>query len=780
MEIGQNKWFQNIKLAFSRLLVPLTIIFSTVYIVWRAFFTLPFEYGMIAITLGIFLLIVEIVGMFEAIVHFYSMTDIVIPEKPKIDDESLFPDVDVFIATYNEPADLLYKTINGCIHMDYPDKSKVHIYICDDGSRQEIKELAEKMNVYHVVRDEHKHAKAGNLNNAMKVSNSPLIVTLDADMIPMSNFLTSCIPYFLTGEKIGFVQTPQAFYNLDLYQYYLYSEDRIPNEQDYFYRTVQTSRNKTNSVIYGGSNTIILRKALDEIGGFVTDVITEDFATGMAIQSNGYKCIAIADVHASGLSPEDLKSLIKQRERWARGCIQSGRKLNILFRKGLNWKQKLSYLSSITYWYSSFKRLAYIIAPIAFAVFGIVVVKCTPSELLFFWMPMYILNKACIRKLSGNIRSAKWSNVYENILFPALFPVVLIETFGLSKKTFAVTRKDGVIENDRQYQIKQLIPHAVFGALTLFGIIKCAAFVFITGSMNYIFIMYWLIINFYNIIMSIFFMMSRGNYPEAKKAKAAVGCSISREKGAFTCVTSSISEKEFSVILDFPQYFKNDTLVNVTLSSQKYTCSFKAAIINIETKRNEHTFKYTFEIVEIEEYQNRELLQIIYDREPSIVSTLNEDISSFDDIRLNVTKRMEKEIVYNESRKIPRVVVRKDFETIEGYKIRIIDFNYKYISVKFKSKKEISSDLAIQLTPEVKLECIFEKSIFDKKREQDGVILLYMVKNYKSVVNSAFIGGIIKSWIEGNIEYERELKEIEIEKSLKSSKHDEFDEMSYV
>ena len=123
---------------------------------------------------------------------------------------------------------------------------------------------------------EHKNGKEkSNFNNALKNTSSPLIVTFNADMIPMHDFLTATVPYFfMKDEKIGFVQTPQSFYNPDLFQFYLYSEERVPNEQDYFYRDIQVGKNKSNSVIYGGSNTVLSRKALMDIGGFYTKVIT--------------------------------------------------------------------------------------------------------------------------------------------------------------------------------------------------------------------------------------------------------------------------------------------------------------------------------------------------------------------------------------------------------------------------------------------------------------------------------------------------------------------------
>lgn len=151
----------------------------------------------------------------------------------------------------------------------------------------------------------------------------------------MSDFLIELVPYFfIEGKKMGFVQSPQSFYNPDLFQFNLYAEDSIPNEQNFFFRQVQLTRN--NSVIYAGSNTILSREALKEVGGFYTESITEDLATGMLIQSKGYQTYAVAKVLANGLAPSDLLSLYKQRERWARGCIQTMRRLSLFRIKGLN------------------------------------------------------------------------------------------------------------------------------------------------------------------------------------------------------------------------------------------------------------------------------------------------------------------------------------------------------------------------------------------------------------------------------------------------------------
>lgn len=639
-----NSW----KIIKNRLLIISTVVCTGIYLIWRILFTVPFGYGIVAVSWGMFLLIVEIVGMFESAVHYYGMSNIEYPEKPDAD-EGLFPDVDIFVATYNEPAELLYKTLNGCNNMEYPDKSKIHIYLCDDGNRAEMKELAASMNVNYLTRTDRKGAKAGNLNNALAHSNSPLIVVFDADMIPMHDFLTTCVPYFLTEEKTGFIQTPQSFYNPDLFQYYLFSENRIPNEQDYFYRDIQVARNKSNSVIFGGSNTMLSRKALEEVGGFYTKALTEDFATGMLIQSKGYKCYAIDEVHASGLSPSDLMSLDKQRDRWARGCIQTGRKLNILFRKGLNFKQKLSYVSAISYWYASIKRLAYIMSPIMFSVFGIIVVKCTLGQVLIFWLPMYLLNDIILKNLSKNIRSVKWTNIYETIMFPTLIIPVILESFGISKIKFSVTKKDG-IDDDRIYRIKKAIPHIFFGIFTVLGICNCIKFIFVTGSMTFIVVLFWLLSNFYNILMALFFMLGRITYRKTERFIAEIDCVIVYGGQSINCKTLDISEAGIAVLQDSPEIIPYDTEVGIELYTYRYYSQFSAKLASVRKVGDK--WKYAFNLVNIKEQDKRQLLCIVYDRIPSLPKAVEANHSIYDDVKINILTKNKRVVTKNNKGKI--------------------------------------------------------------------------------------------------------------------------------
>ena len=392
----------------AKICLIISIYVTLIYLGWRIVYSIPFESGPVAVVANIILLFVEVFGFIESLVLYRNLLGLRNHPLPEIPDDA-WPAVDIFIATYNEPADLLQKTINGCKHLKYPDLSKVHVWVCDDNRRPEMRALAEEMGVGYFDRPDNEGAKAGNLNHAMGLTSAPYIVTLDADMIVKSDFLLKTIPYFVDVEireaglpeeerlHLGLLQTPQAFYDPDVFQYALYSEKRAPNEQDFFYRTIEPAKTATNSVIYGGSNTVLSRKALNDAGGFFTESITEDFATGLLIESAGYLSLATPEPLASGQSPHSFSEHIKQRTRWGRGVIVTARKMKIWRRKNLTLSQKLNYWSSVVYWYSPIKNMIYLLSPLLFAVLSIPVFSCNWLELLVFWLPMFVLQDVCLR-----------------------------------------------------------------------------------------------------------------------------------------------------------------------------------------------------------------------------------------------------------------------------------------------------------------------------------------------------------------------------------------------
>ena len=735
-----------------KILLILTIIVNIAYIVWRIFFTIPKGQGIISLVFAMALLIVEIVGLIELFVNFFGLVKQEVPKLPEID-EDLFPEVDIFIATYNEPLILVRKTINACIHLHYPDKEKVNIFLCDDGKRNEMKDLAEKYGINYITREDNEGAKAGNLNNAMKYSSSPLIATLDADMIPMHDFLLATVPYFLKNEqckkngikeinpKIGFVQTPQSFYNTDLFQYNLYSENRIPNEQDYFYRDIQSARNANNTVIYGGSNTVISRDALEEIGGFYTNSITEDFATGMLIQSKKYTCYALKEIHVSGLSPDDMRSLIKQRERWSRGCIQTARRVNLLFLKGLSIGQKISYFASVTYWYGSIKRFIYILCPILFSVFGIQILDCSLIEVIIFWLPSYVLTGYCLKEFSGNIRNTRWTNIYETILFPSLMFCVILETLCISKNKFNVTKKTRNQKDDSKYRLWLSLPFLILVTLSFIGIFNTLWYIISTESIENLVVLFWLIGNLFNLLMSLFFLLSRKQLRSFERFKASLDIKITQGNLNLKCKTADISEKGFSFILEDPIYINPDLsfITNISMSFDKgcYTSEFTAKIVQVIELGNK--WKYACEIDEIKDNMLDSWYLIVHDRNPTHPETIEGSFGFYEDLEVNIQYRMKK--ITNYSRTTPRIDINYICDDGNGNKVNLIDFNYQFFALRKKINCQYNENIAVKINEKIILKA--QKS----DMLQSDEVQLYRLININEVLETVENKKALLMWL---------------------------------
>ena len=140
---------------------------------------------------------------------------------------------------------------------------------------------------------DNKHAKAGNLNHALKLTDGEFVVIFDADHVADRHFIERLIGYF-ADEKLGFVQTPHAFYNFDAYQGILdYRRGVYWEEGMLFYNVTQPGKNRWNGVTFCGSAAMFRRQALVDAGLVATESITEDMHTGIRMHAKGWKSLFV-------------------------------------------------------------------------------------------------------------------------------------------------------------------------------------------------------------------------------------------------------------------------------------------------------------------------------------------------------------------------------------------------------------------------------------------------------------------------------------------------------
>ena len=263
---------------WSRILVVGILLGLTIrYLSWRSLSTLNLNNPIDGVfSLGLFGL--EIVTISSGILGLLLMFKVKNRRKEAdyfsqaILDKIFEPSVDILIPTYDEAEFILERTVIGCQALEYENKK---VYLLDDTNRPEVKHLAKKLGCEYIARYDNYHAKAGNLNHAISKTNGEFIVIFDADFIPTKNFLTRTLGFF-QNEQVALVQTPQTFYNIDPISRNLGLENILTPEEETFYRQIQPMKDGADGVLCAGTSFLLRRKALESVGGFVTESICED------------------------------------------------------------------------------------------------------------------------------------------------------------------------------------------------------------------------------------------------------------------------------------------------------------------------------------------------------------------------------------------------------------------------------------------------------------------------------------------------------------------------
>lgn len=314
--------------------------------------------------------------------------------------------VDVFITNFDEPLEVLRRTAIGARAIKYPHRT----YLLDDGKRDEVRTMAEALGVGYIRREGNEHAKAGNLNHALKVTDGQFILQLDADHVPLPNILDRLLGYF-NDPDIAFVQSPQDFYNTDSFTHVVNEEGRsLWEENRIFFSLLQPGKDNWNAAFFCGSCGILRRKSIEEIGGFSTKTITEDMETSIVLHGRGWKSAYHGETLAYGLAPSSAAAYHVQRLRWGQGSMQILRKMNPLVYPGLTIPQRLGYFSSTATYLDGIQKLVFYLAPVIFFLTGALPVNVTNAELLTRLVPYVLLTVISFEMLS---RGTGWILISE-------------------------------------------------------------------------------------------------------------------------------------------------------------------------------------------------------------------------------------------------------------------------------------------------------------------------------------------------------------------------------
>ena len=576
------------------------------YFLWRSLTTLNFSNpaeGIFSVLLFAMELLAMVGSAFQMLLLFTAKDRARQADKCSIAvrENRYKPTVDILVPSYNEPDFIVKRTIMGCQAIDYDRKQ---VYILDDTRRESIKQLAAELGCHYITRPDNSHAKAGNLNNALRQTKGELVVVFDADFIPTTNFLERTVGFF-RNEKIALLQTPQSFYNADPIARNLGLEKVLTSEEEVFYRYLQPIKDGAGSVVCAGTSFVARRHALREIGYFATDSVSEDYFTGIRLSARGYELAYLDEKLSAGLAAESIGAHIDQRLRWVRGTLQAFFiKANPLTIRGLNIWQRLGHLEGLLHWFTCLPRVFFLFVPLI-CIFGqLSPVLTTLPEVTYMFLPYFILLLTMFSWLNKRSRSILLSDVYSIIqALPVSITVirVLLNPFG---KGFKVTPK-GLSRDKFNYNWSLAIPMSLLLAATVvsFGF---SISNFATAGLDLGFC--W---NIYNLLTVSVAMMTLLDLPKLSFYEwydCQKEVNIYGEGQVYQGQSQKISEEGVEILLDSQTYLPTNVTVElipeVLILSGKITRSY--------VKDGNLRAIIKFQNVKID--QHRELVEMLYCR----------------------------------------------------------------------------------------------------------------------------------------------------------------------
>ncbi|SEP75143.1 cellulose synthase (UDP-forming) [Ectothiorhodospira magna] len=500
------------------------------YLSWRAGYTL---YGSDLFSLIAVCLLFG-AEVYSACIHFLGgFINVSRISRPLLSVDDLpsgtqLPTVDVMIPSYNEDPELLEVTLRAARQMRYP-ADRFTIYLLDDGGtdqriahgdpaianaarqrRADLQALCTRLGVTYLTRPRNERAKAGNLNHALGHTQGDLVVVLDADHVPTVEFLDRTVPWFVRHDDVFLVQTPHFMVNPDpIDRNMLQGFSRMPSENDMFYRDIQRGLDFWGASFFCGSAAVLRRKHLEEVGGLCGDTITEDAETAFELHSRGYRSIYIDRPMVAGLAPETFSAFITQRMRWAQGMVQILVLKRPFMSPGLTLPQRLGYLSSIMFWLFPFSRTIFLVAPLAYLIFGMDIYNASIMQILAYTVPHVIATYIIADMLYGRKRWPLVSELYE--VMQCLFSLVAIFKVLLNprKPAFMVTPKGETLDEETISPLAW--PFYVLFVLTLvgfaFGIYRLTAYP-LTRDMTIV-VLLWNTFNFVTLLGAIGALLER-------------------------------------------------------------------------------------------------------------------------------------------------------------------------------------------------------------------------------------------------------------------------------
>jgi cellulose synthase/poly-beta-1,6-N-acetylglucosamine synthase-like glycosyltransferase len=268
------------------------------------------------------------------------------PALPLDADPESLPHVTIQLPLYNE-ATVVARLLEYTAKMAYP-RSKLEIQVLDDSTdetrqmtRAKVASLCAnppalpegtradwqgELDMVYIHRVDRTGYKAGALDAGLKVAKGELVAIFDADFLPGDKFLRDLVPHFVgaENEKTGMVQARWGHMNRDV--------SLLTRVQALMLDGHHLVENRARAAAgwlfnFSGTGGMWRKCAIAQSGGWQHDTLTEDLDLSYRAQMAGWKFVYREDIVTPAELPEDVSAFRAQQYRWAKGTVQTARKL---------------------------------------------------------------------------------------------------------------------------------------------------------------------------------------------------------------------------------------------------------------------------------------------------------------------------------------------------------------------------------------------------------------------------------------------------------------------
>ncbi len=254
------------------------------------------------------------------------------------------PRVTVQLPVFNERR-VVERLIEAAGRLEYP-RDRLEIQVLDDSTDDTrdradaaVARLRARGVEARVLRRSGRHGfKAGALAAGLARARGEWVAVFDADFVPPPDFLARLVPHG-ADPRVGMIQARWGHLNRD--------HSALTRAQavllDAHFRIEHRARMGSGLFFNFNGTAGLWRKAcIEDAGGWSHDTLTEDLDLSYRAQLRGWRFVYDDSVEAPAELPAGRDAFLTQQRRWAKGSIQTARKLlPRLWREPLPWRQKL-------------------------------------------------------------------------------------------------------------------------------------------------------------------------------------------------------------------------------------------------------------------------------------------------------------------------------------------------------------------------------------------------------------------------------------------------------